>query len=132
MAWDGSTSGGFTSGEPWLPTLDDPAINVAAQRDDPTSMLALQRALLALRRSEPALAIGSYESVQGPDDTLVYRRRHERRDVLIALNLGSRSRRIEVDLPDGATILLDTGLRRAGERVTGTLGLGANEGVVVG
>jgi glycosidase len=48
-AWEqvGERSG-FTDGEPWLP-YGDLAINVAAQRDDPRSMLALHRRLLALR-----------------------------------------------------------------------------------
>ena len=47
MPW--SADGGFTSGEPWLP-MGDPAINAAAQRDDPRSMLTLHRELIALRR----------------------------------------------------------------------------------
>ena len=47
--------------EPWLPLADDfAAVNVAAQRDDPTSMLTLYRALIELRRREPALAVGDY------------------------------------------------------------------------
>ena len=43
-------------GEPWLPFAPDHArVNVAAQRDDPGSLLSLYRRLLALRRSEPDL-----------------------------------------------------------------------------
>ena len=40
---------------PWLPVAEDYAasVNVAAQRDDPRSMLALVRRLLALRRAHP-------------------------------------------------------------------------------
>src|SRR4051794_19571031 len=50
MQWDGSPSGGFTTGAPWLPPVDPAETNVEAQRDDPRSMLALVRDLLALRR----------------------------------------------------------------------------------
>jgi alpha-glucosidase len=49
MQWDGSPSGGFTTGEPWLPPVDPAERNVADQRDDPASMLSLVRELIALR-----------------------------------------------------------------------------------
>ena len=50
MQWDASPSGGFTTGEPWLPLVDPAQRNVADQRDDPGSMLSLVRELIALRR----------------------------------------------------------------------------------
>ena len=56
MRWDGTAHGGFCPErvEPWLPMGDGVAsVNVAAQGDDPNSMLGLHRALLALRRARP-------------------------------------------------------------------------------
>ena len=50
MQWDGSPTGGFTTGEPWLPAVDPERTNVEAQRDDPRSTLSLVRDLLTLRR----------------------------------------------------------------------------------
>jgi alpha-glucosidase len=50
MQWDASTTGGFTTGEPWLPAVDPERTNVEAQRDDPRSTLSLVRDLLTLRR----------------------------------------------------------------------------------
>jgi alpha-glucosidase len=50
MQWDASPTGGFTSGEPWLPAVDPEHTNVEAQRDDPRSMLSLVRDLLTQRR----------------------------------------------------------------------------------
>ena len=47
MQWD--AQGGFTTGEPWLPLTDPAQRNVADQRDDPSSMLSLIRALIELR-----------------------------------------------------------------------------------
>ena len=41
------------------------ACSVEAQRDDPRSMLALHRRLLALRRAEPALHAGSWAAAPG-------------------------------------------------------------------
>jgi alpha-glucosidase len=47
MQWD--AQGGFSTGEPWLPLTDPAQRNVADQRDDPSSMLSLVRALIELR-----------------------------------------------------------------------------------
>jgi alpha-glucosidase len=49
MQWDGSPSGGFTTGRPWLPAVDPAVRNVADHRDEPGSMLSLVRELIALR-----------------------------------------------------------------------------------
>ena len=51
MQWDASPTGGFTTGEPWLPAVDPSEHNVEAQRDDPASFLSLVRDLLAVRRT---------------------------------------------------------------------------------
>ena len=75
MQWDATPHAGFTTGRPWLPVAPDAAtVNVAPQRDDPASMLALYRRLLAFRRARPALSIGSYEPVEATDDVLAYAR----------------------------------------------------------
>jgi alpha-glucosidase len=52
MQWDGSPNGGFTTGEPWLALVDPAERNVADQREDPDSLLALYRDLLAWRRAQ--------------------------------------------------------------------------------
>ena len=43
MQWDASPTGGFTTGEPWLPPIDPAERNVEAQRGDPGSLLELYR-----------------------------------------------------------------------------------------
>src|SRR5438105_14060559 len=50
MQWDGSASGGFTTGTPWLAPIDPQERNVEAQREDPASLLHHYRALIANRR----------------------------------------------------------------------------------
>ena len=68
MQWD--AGGGFTTGEPWLP-MGDLSLNVAAQRDDPRSMLQLHRDLIALRRE----FVGApFETVAVDDARLVFAR----------------------------------------------------------
>ena len=49
--------------------------NAEAQSDDPDSILHLYRRLLAARRASPALRLGSWEGLDGPEDVLAYRRR---------------------------------------------------------
>ncbi len=103
MAWDDRANAGFTTGDPWLPLHDDwPTRNVAAEDADHGSMLTLYRALLGLRRAEPALAIGAMTGVVAADDVLVYLRHHGDRTLLVALNLSDGTRALPV--PHGIAI----------------------------
>ena len=95
MAWDGSPHAGFSSGEPWLPLHSDwPVRNVAKQAGDRGSMLSLYHALLALRRAEPALSLGSLRLIEADVDVLAYERRHGDERLLVALNLSESSRKL--------------------------------------
>jgi oligo-1,6-glucosidase/alpha-glucosidase len=124
MPWDSSPNAGFSAAEPWLPlNADWPARNVAAQEADAGSMLALTRALLRLRRAEPALAVGDYRQVACKGALLAYERRSGGIRMVIALNFGADP----IPLPDQAL---------AGERLLSTLAgtadhLRGNEGVIV-
>jgi alpha-glucosidase len=89
MPWDGSPRAGFSSAEPWLPLNPDwPTRNVATQAAAPGSMLALYRALLALRRAHPALATGAMRMVEAEGDVLAYERIEGEDRIMIVLNLG--------------------------------------------
>ena len=105
------TFGGFTTGKPWLPLgADVAALNVEAQVQDPASMLALYRALLRLRRTEPVLSVGTYTEVTSTDTLLAYERRHLDGRLLIALNMSNKPQLLDRDLQNGR-ILLSTDLR---------------------
>ncbi|HEX5501241.1 MAG TPA: alpha-amylase family glycosyl hydrolase [Thermomicrobiales bacterium] len=133
MQWDAGPGAGFTTGDPWLPLADDyTTVNVAAERDDPRSLLALHRRLIALRRQEPALAVGAYRPVPAAGDLLAYIREGGGRRFLVVLNLGHRPRTFAADtLPPHGRIALSTHLDRAGEPVAGELALRPDEGVIV-
>ena len=61
--------------EPWLPFPPDAsARSLEAQRDDPTSILHLYRALLAARRASPALQTGDLTLRDAPDGVLAWER----------------------------------------------------------
>jgi alpha-glucosidase len=129
MQWNGSETAGFTTGEPWLPVAANASrINVAAERDDPGSMLTLYRRLIALRKAEPALVAGAWLPLTASGDGFVYLRQHGERRLLVALNMGSEP--LAVPLPDQGEILLSTHLDREGETVWDEIDLRADEGVV--
>jgi oligo-1,6-glucosidase len=102
VQWDASPHAGFTTGVPWLPVHPDyEQVNVAAQRDDPHSVLAHYRRLIALRHDEPVVAHGSFTMLL-PEHEHVYAflRRLGEVELLV---LGSFSGEpLVVDLPDAA------------------------------
>jgi alpha-glucosidase len=131
MPWDGSANAGFTTGEPWLPIgTSNAAAHVAAQAGDPVSMLSLYQSLLALRRSEPALSVGTYVPIAASDRILAYERHHADRRLLIALNFGTEPQPLEVaGNPKG--FLLSTYLDQVQPITASSLMLRPHEGVVV-
>jgi alpha-glucosidase len=133
MQWDASLNAGFTSGAPWLPLEDEHRErNVALQRDDPTSMLSLTRALLTLRRGSRALPLGDYRGLAAKGDVLAFERRYASERWVVVLNLGGDEQRL--DLPAelrGLEVALSTHLDREAERVEGSVALRGDEGVVL-
>ena len=119
MQWDGSDQAGFTTGTPWLPVNPNHAeINAAAQRDDPDSVLAHYRRLIALRHDEPAVAHGDFTMLL-PDDPAVYAftRRFESVELLVLCNVSADPAAVPLDGWDDASLLLGT----HGTAGTGTL-----------
>ena len=133
MQWEDTANAGFCPDgvEPWLPLArDHGSTNVAAERADSTSMLALHQRLLTLRRAEPALTVGSYAPAEAEGDILAYTRAESGRRFLIVLNLGHRSRTFASNGFDGR-LVLSTHLDRDDERVAGALELRGDEGVIL-
>jgi alpha-glucosidase len=93
MQWDASAHGGFTSGEPWLASVDPRERNAADQRDDPHSLLSLYRDLIALR---PALD-GEFDLPPCGRETLTFRRGGH----TVALNLDG----VAHPMPPGEVVL---------------------------
>jgi alpha-glucosidase len=130
MQWSAAPNAGFTTGTPWLPVAADyRGTNVETQRCDPESMLALHRRLLALRRAEPALSIGSYAPVDAAGDVLAYLREHDGSRFLVALNLGSSPASLEFD--GAGEVVLSTHIDRKDNPIRGRVALRGDEGVVV-
>jgi alpha-glucosidase len=88
MQWQAGPGAGFTSGRPWLPIApDSERINVAAEAASPSSMLSYYRALIALRRREPALRDGVERLIDtGNASVLSWMREQGGRRFVVACN----------------------------------------------
>jgi alpha-glucosidase len=134
MQWSADAQAGFSSTAPWLPIADDYlSINVEAEQSDPSSMLSLVRRLLALRRSQPALTIGTYRTVHvAAENVLAYIRETAGVRVLVALNLGDQPTTIDLSTEGaGGGLVISTYLDRKGDAELGCLNLRADEGIIL-
>lgn len=80
---------GFSAAEPWLP-IDPrhPPLCVEFQEADAGSILSLARRLIALRRREPALRLGSLRFLDAPEPLLAFERAHGAEVLTCVFNLG--------------------------------------------
>jgi alpha-glucosidase len=132
MRWDASASAGFSRGRPWLPVGEPGDGDVESQRHASTSMLALYRQLIALRRITPALHSGRYRPAHVGPDTLAYCREGGAERYLIALNLGASPRSIAPEhIAVRGRVLLSTQLDRDAQAVDGCVKLRPGEGLIV-
>lgn len=133
MQWDASPNAGFTSPDavPWLPLASDAGtVNVAAQAEDPDSILTLTRDLLRLRREHPILREGDFERFgPTPDGTFAFRRIGPEGMLNVVLNLTDAPRVVQDAGP--GRILIGTDRDRDGTPVDQTVELRPNEGLVV-
>jgi oligo-1,6-glucosidase len=92
VQWDASPNAGFTTGTPWLPVNPDHLEwNVAAQREDPDSVLAHYRRLIALRHEDPVVALGEFAMLLPEhDDVYAFTRSLEDEVLLVVCNLSRK------------------------------------------
>lgn len=116
MQWDEQANASFcpASVDPWLPLADDyQQFNVAVERADPRSHLALTQALLALRRTHPALTSGDYATLSASSEqVLVYQRAQGNQRLVIALNFSEETQTVTIPESGTGRILLSTYLDR--------------------
>jgi alpha-glucosidase len=94
MQWDGSPGRGFTEGDPWLP-FGPVEISVAAQDEDPGSMLLLYRRALALRHETPVLHSGDQRHAKASEGLLTVLRELEGQPpIIVAVNTSTGERRL--------------------------------------
>jgi len=89
MQWDSSPAAGFSDAVPWIGVpASAEHINVAAQAEDPQSILSYYRALIRARHVIPALNDGTFTRIDASVPALfVYRRTVPGSNVLVMVNL---------------------------------------------
>ncbi len=133
MQWDAAPNAAFCPPdvEPWLPVAPDAQhVNVAAQAEDPGSLLTLTRRLIELRRSHPALAIGAFAAFGAtPDGSYAFRRVAADGALTVAINLTATP--LSLSGVARGKVLVGTDRSREGSPVAGDLSLGPDEAVVI-
>jgi len=108
MQWSADRNGGFSRANPSRlssPVIMDPvfgyeAVNVEAQRDDPSSLLNWMRQMIKLRRVFKVFGRGSIEFLSPSNPKIVaYVRRYEDERVLCVANLSRFAQPVSLDLP---------------------------------
>lgn len=135
MQWDASPNAGFTAGEPWLPVAENhTAVNVTAQREDATSMLALFRRLVDLRHTLPALNIGNHQSIDARNSQVfAYVREHGPQRLLVVLNFSGHAHDLDLSSVSITGRLLCTSYMDSDDTLNlGYLTLRPNEGMIIG
>jgi oligo-1,6-glucosidase len=91
VQWDASPGAGFTTGTPWLAVNPDHVtVNAAAQLDDPDSVLAHYRRLIALRHDDPVVTDGDFELLLPEHPAIwAFLRRTAGAELLVAANFSA-------------------------------------------
>ena len=123
MQWDSSPNAGFTTGTPWLKVNDNyPEINVAAQENDPDSVLNYYRRLTALRKSPEYRQLFTYGKFRPAFEKsyriLAYYREKDNQRVLVAANFGREKQHLHLPGTVKKTLLTNSGREITGSAMT--------------
>lgn len=94
MQWDDSINGGFSAGMPWLSVNGNyPRINVKRQEDDPGSVLAYYRKLIAFRNGSRVLQEGDFTELYRKNGVYAYRRACDGEALTVVISLAEGERK---------------------------------------
>jgi len=103
MQWSNQPNAGFSPAgvETWLPVNPNHAqgVNVAQQQADPGSLLNFYKAMIRVRKANPALLAGSYEPLlEDSENTLAFLRISTNQKCLVLLNFSGQVENLSIDL----------------------------------
>ncbi len=132
MQWDPSPNAGFSPVDPWLPLTENfRSENVENARRDGTSIYNLYRRLIAARRAQPALSVGSYHAIAAEGDLILYTREYGENRILVSLNLGADPASVRLSQRVKGRVLVSCLADRDGEAVDGEIELRPDEGLII-
>ena len=109
VQWTGGRYAGFSESEPWIAVNPNHTwLNAEAQYEDPNSVFNHYRALIALRKSSQAVALGSFARIDaGHPAIFAFTRTYGEARIFVVANLSSEPVPVSPQLvPDGAALLL--------------------------
>lgn len=109
MQWDTTLNGGFSTGKPWLPVNSNYAkVNVAAEENDPNSILNYFKKMIRLRKDNPLLIYGRFSLVDADNpDVFAYTREWKGKQWLVLLNFRAKEVKTQTGFKlAGAKILM--------------------------
>lgn len=97
MQWTNEANGGFSEGEPWLSVSDNTnKINVAAQQEDDTSILAFYKKLIQMRKEKQVVSKGKISFLyQDHKYVMAYKRNWEDQELIVLCNLKGEVTKVE-------------------------------------
>ena len=97
VQWSAEANAGFTAGTPWFAVNDNyTRINVAAQEEDPNSLLNFYRSLLRFRKEHPVVLQGDYVELMPEDKNLyVYERNLPGKKLLVICSFTDKQIRFQ-------------------------------------
>ena len=98
MQWNGEANAGFSLGKPWIGiSKNHKSLSVAAQKDDPDSVLSFYQQMIALRAQSDVLKYGTFTLICASKHLFVYERTFEGRTCRVLLNFSKRARKAPCD-----------------------------------
>ncbi len=104
VQWNSEENAGFTTGEPWFPVNENyTEVNVAAQENDPDSLLNFYRQLIGFRKTNKVAIYGDYyEHDKKNREFYVYERNYLDKKLLVICFFSKEQRRF--DAPGGISL----------------------------
>ena len=121
MQWDGTENAGFTTGTPWLRVNPDyRKIHAADQTAREDSVFRYYQRLIALRKTNDAVAYGTFELLEENDpDLFIFKRTLENQKLLVVCNFSKEELCYEVpeEFRGGEILISNTDRKTASGRV---------------
>ena len=134
MQWDDTAFAGFSTKKSWLRVNEDyTKNNVAAQMNDPHSLLHFYKELIALRNTSEVLQTGDYIPVGSSKSVLVYlRQKQGHHSFLILLNFTNKKQDYKSLINDlDGQVIISTENKNRNKRLSEINSLQPNEGIIV-
>jgi maltose alpha-D-glucosyltransferase/alpha-amylase len=109
MQWSSDRNGGFSRADPermYVPLNVDPvhgyqALNVEAQKRNPSSLLQWTRRMVGVRKAEPAFAQGEYRDIDGDNPSVLsFVREFDGDTILCVNNMSAFAQAVKLDLTE--------------------------------